>query len=240
MSTGTYVGAHADAAEVGKFEADAGRWWELRGPFAPLHRMNPARIGQIVRWLGGSAQGLKILDVGCGGGIAAEALARRGAAVTGLDASPGAIEAARAHAAGAGLDIAYRAGTLEGAPDLPSDFDAVLALELVEHAPDPAALIAACARRARPGGAVIVSTLDRTAASYALAIVAAERVLRWLPPGTHDWRRFIRPHELAAHGRAAGLIPRDAARLAFDPLSGTFRARSGRTGVNYMLWLHKP
>ncbi|HBH26174.1 MAG TPA: bifunctional 3-demethylubiquinol 3-O-methyltransferase/2-polyprenyl-6-hydroxyphenol methylase [Rhodospirillaceae bacterium] len=226
----------ADAAEVGKFEAQAARWWDRRGPFAPLHAMNPARVALIRRWLG-PLDALSVLDVGCGGGLAAEALARQGARVTGVDASPGAIEAARAHAAEAGLDIAYRKGGVEDEEGL---YDVVLALEILEHVPDPADLIASCAVRLRPGGALIVSTVNRTAKSYALAICAAEYLLRWLPPGTHDWRRFLKPHEVAAMGRAAGFLTRAVCGLVPNPLTGVFEPREGRTGVNYMAWLKKP
>jgi len=227
----------ADLAETRKFDALARGWWDPRGPMAPLHAMNPARMAWIARRLP-PLSGLSVLDVGCGAGLASEWLARRGARVTGLDAARAALEAARAHAALGGLEIAYREGTPEAFAGGP--FDAVLALEVVEHVPVPArpAFAAALARLVRPGGWVFLSTLNRTRRSYAFAILGAERVLRWLPKGTHDWNLFPTPAELAASLRGAGLSPTDATGLAPAPLSGGFRAVRDM-GVNYMMAARK-
>lgn len=227
--------SHADPQEIAKFDAEAGRWWDPRGPFAPLHMMNPARMAVLRRWLG-PLEGARVLDVGCGGGLVSEGLARAGAAVTGLDASPQAIAVARSHAEEGRLDIAYRQGELSETTEV---FDSVTALEVVEHVPDPGAFVAALAARVRPGGRIALSTVSRTAASYALAIVGAEYVARWVPPGTHDWRRFLRPSELSAHGRAAGLATYAVTGLRPDPLARSF-VETRATQVNYMLCLQKP
>jgi 2-polyprenyl-6-hydroxyphenyl methylase/3-demethylubiquinone-9 3-methyltransferase len=244
MSGGGHPTARAE--EVAKFARLAARWWDPEGPMAPLHRMNPVRIGWIVERLARShgrdpaapqaLRGLAVLDVGCGAGLASEALARRGAAVTGLDAAGEALEVARAHAVAEGLAITYRAGTPEALPPQESGrFDAVLALEVVEHVAERAAFLRHLARLARPGGGLVVlSTLNRTPRAFLLAKLGAEYVLRWLPPGTHDWRMFVTPAELGAELRAAGLRVTDIAGMTLDPLRGTFRITRD-VGVNYLL-----
>ncbi len=224
----------ADPVEARKFDALAAEWWNPRGPMAPLHAMNPARMGWIAARLP-ALPGLRVLDVGCGAGLASEWLARRGARVTGLDAAGAALEAARAHAAAGGLSIEYVAAAPEDfAPEEP--FDAAIALEVIEHVPLAArpAFAVALARLVRPGGPVFLSTLNRTRRSYAFAILGAERVLRWLPRGTHDWNLFPTPAELAALLRGAGLSPTDGTGLAPALLAGGFRAVRD-LGVNYML-----
>ena len=222
----------ADLQEVAKFDALARDWWKPTGPMAPLHAMNPARMGWIAERLG-PLEGLRILDVGCGAGLASEWLARRGAIVTGLDAAGGALEAARAHAAAQGVSVDYREGTPE---DFAAEgFDAVISLEVIEHVPPAgrAGFCAALARLVRPGGQVFLSTLNRTRRSYLVAILGAEQVLRWLPRGTHDWKQFVTPEELGALLRGAGLAVTDVAGMVPSLRSGFRIARD--TGVNYLM-----
>jgi len=236
-------------SEVRKFDALAGRWWDPSGPMKPLHRMNPLRTGWIAARIaaahgrtGRDLAGLRILDVGCGAGLASEAFARMGARVTGLDAAGEALEAARAHAAAGGLDIAYRDGTPEALAAEGARFDAVVALEVIEHVEDRPAFCAALAALAGPagvapegrGGQVFLSTLNRTARSFLLAKVGAEYVLRMLPVGTHDWRMFVTPGELGAELRRAGLRVTDLAGMTMDPLTGRWR-ESRDLGVNYIV-----
>ncbi len=237
---GTAIGT-----EIAKFDRLAGRWWDPDGPMAPLHRMNPTRIGWITARLGrgstapGALAGLRILDVGCGAGLASEALVRAGATVIGLDAAPDALAAARTHAAAGGLAIDYRDGAPEdllAAGEAP--FDAVLALEVIEHVADRRAFCRHLAALVRPGGAVFLSTLNRTPRSFLLAKIGAEYLLRLLPVGTHDWRMFVRPAELGAELRAAGLRVADIAGMTMDPLTGRWRI-SGDVGVNYLAMARK-
>ena len=224
--------------EVAKFDALAAEWWNPRGPMAPLHAMNPLRTRwiaeRLARHTGRDAAalgGLTLLDVGCGAGLAAEALARRGARVTGLDMAAEALEAARFHAAGQGLSIDYRQGRPEA---FAGQFDAVTALEVVEHVADRDAFLAALARAARPGGMVFLSTLNRTARSFLFAKLGAEYLLRMLPVGTHDWKMFVTPAELGAGLRRAGLRVVDVAGMVPEPLTGGWR-ESRDTAVNYIM-----
>ena len=228
--------ASADLREVAKFDALAQDWWKPTGPMAPLHAMNPARMGWIAERLG-PLEGLRILDVGCGAGLASEWLARRGAIVTGLDAAGGALEAARAHAAANGVSVEYREGTPEDFEA--GNFDAVISLEVIEHVPpaERAAFCAALARLVRPGGQVFLSTLNRTRRSYLFAIVGAEQVLRWLPRGTHDWKQFVTPEELGRLLRGAGLAVTDVAGMVPSLRHGFRIARD--TGVNYLMAARK-
>lgn len=226
----------ADLQEVAKFDALAQDWWKPTGPMAPLHAMNPARMGWIAQRLG-PLEGMRILDVGCGAGLASEWLARRGAIVTGLDAAGGALEAARAHAASQGVSVDYREGTPE---DFEAEgFDAVISLEVIEHVPptERAAFCAALARLVRPGGQVFLSTLNRTRRSYLFAILGAEQILRWLPRGTHDWKQFVTPEELGRLLRGAGLAVTDVAGMVPSLRSGFRIARD--TGVNYLMAARK-
>lgn len=234
--TGTAV-----ETEIRKFGALASRWWDPDGPMKPLHRMNPLRTGWIARRIaaaqgraGTDLAGLTLLDVGCGAGLASEAFARMGATVTGLDAAGEALEAAREHAAAGGLDITYRDGMPEVLAAEGARFDAVVALEVIEHVEDRDAFCAALAGLVKPGGQVFLSTLNRTARSFLMAKVGAEYVLRLLPVGTHDWRMFVTPGELGALLRQAGLSVRDLAGMTMDPLTGRWR-ESRDLGVNYLV-----
>ena len=232
-----------DPAEVAKFEAMAAEWWDPAGKFRPLHMMNPCRLDYAVRQIAGqhgrdpraqrSLAGLRLLDIGCGGGLMAEPMARLGAEVVGVDAAPEGVSVARLHAAQAGLEIDYRHDTAETLADAGERFDAVLDLEVIEHVPDPAAHLETAARLLTPGGILIVSTINRTARSYLAAIVAAERLLGWLPRGTHDWSRFLTPDELDGLILRAGLEPADRTGMVFDPLERDWGLSRHDLSVNY-------
>ncbi|OYY12393.1 MAG: bifunctional 3-demethylubiquinol 3-O-methyltransferase/2-polyprenyl-6-hydroxyphenol methylase [Rhizobiales bacterium 35-68-8] len=240
MSASTTI----DAAEVARFEALGEEWWDAKGPMAPLHAINPVRLAflrdVLVRRFGRDGRGLRplkglrVLDIGCGGGLLSEPLARMGAEVTGIDPAPGNVDVARLHAERSGLHIDYRAVPAEDLVAAGETFDVVLALEVVEHVADVGLFIRQAARLVGPGGLFVGSTLNRTGKSFALAIVGAEYVLRWLPRGTHRWDRFVTPDEFEAVLAAAGLAVTEKAGLSFDPLRGQW-ALSGDLDVNYFL-----
>ncbi|KAB0265213.1 bifunctional 2-polyprenyl-6-hydroxyphenol methylase/3-demethylubiquinol 3-O-methyltransferase UbiG [Microvirga brassicacearum] len=233
-----------DPAEVARFERIAETWWDPKGPMKVLHRFNPVRLAYIrdeaCRRFGRdprsarSLEGLSILDVGCGGGVLSEPLARLGARVTGLDPAPTNISVARLHAERAGLTVDYRNETVESVVAKGETFDIVLAMEVVEHVADVQAFVNACAKAVKPGGYLAMATLNRTAKSFAFAIVGAEYLLGWLPKGTHEWEKFVRPDELHTALHVAGLIVSDETGVAYNPLTGAW-SLSRDMGVNYML-----
>ncbi len=234
-----------DPGEVARFSAVADQWWDPRGKFAPLHKFNPVRLGFIreqalARFArdGGMVrpfEGLRLLDIGCGGGLLAEPMTRLGFAVTGVDASERNIGVARIHAERSQLDIDYRVSTAEALLDAGEPpFDVVLNMEVIEHVADPGAFVADCARLLAPGGLMIVATLNRTLKSLAFAKIGAEYILGWLPRGAHDWRRFLTPQELIAMAKAPGLAVEGPFGVAYDPLADRW-ARSSDCAINYMI-----
>ncbi len=237
----SHTTTNVDHAEVAKFDAAAARWWDTQGPFKTLHEINPLRLDYIDSRAG--LTGKTVIDVGCGGGILSEAMALRGARVTGIDLAESSLAVARMHMLERvqkgqtllkGSDPYYRAISAEAlADEAPASADIVTCMELLEHVPDPAALVAACARLVRPGGHVFLSTINRNPKSYLYAIIGAEYLLRMLPAGTHDYARFIRPSELAHWLRAAGLDLRDLTGLTYNPLTGRY-ALGSDVSVNYL------
>lgn len=229
---------NVDPAEILKFDAAAPRWWDPEGEFRPLHDLNPARLDYIEARAG--LAGRRVLDVGCGGGLLSEGMARRGAQVIGIDLAPGALEVARLHALEAGVTVDYRQVAAEELVDTERGaFDLVTCLEMLEHVPDPAQVVQAIARLVRPGGDVICATINRNPKAFALAIIVAEYLLRLLPPGTHQYARLIKPSELARWGRDAGLEVTDIAGLEYDPLARKARI-SVDASVNYLIHLRRP
>jgi len=224
---------NADPAELEKFGDLAHRWWDPHSEFKPLHDINPLRIDWIDGIVGLSDK--RVLDVGCGGGLLSEGMAERGAIVTGIDLSDKPLGVARLHLLESGQKVDYRKASAEElAAEMPAAFDAVTCLEMLEHVPDPASVVAACARLVKPGGQVFFSTLNRNPKAYLFAVVGAERLLRLLPPGTHDYARFIKPSELARWAKTAGLEPQELIGMSYNPLN--HRYSLGRdTSVNYLM-----
>jgi 2-polyprenyl-6-hydroxyphenyl methylase/3-demethylubiquinone-9 3-methyltransferase len=250
MTTASATDSSVDPGEVERFSAIAQAWWDPRGEFAPLHRMNPTRLAFIRETAlahtgrdGGERTpfaGLRLLDVGCGGGLLCEPMARLGFQVTGIDASAEGVSIARSHAAQGGLAIDYRAMAVE---DLVAQgepcFDVILAMEVIEHVADPRAFLRDCARLLERGGVMIVSTLNRTLASLALGKVAAEYVLGWAPRGTHDWRKFIKPRQIRDFLAGERLEVSGPFSVAFDPLAGRW-SMGGAARINYIMVVSRP
>ena len=246
----TQIADTVDAAEIAKFEAMAAEWWDPSGKFRPLHMLNPCRLDYITAQVAAEFDrdrkaprpfaGLRLLDIGCGGGLLAEPMARLGASVVGADAAARNIPVARIHAAQSGLDIDYRHTTAEALAAAGEVFDVVLNMEVIEHVADPPAYLAACRQLLRPGGLMVASTLNRNPKSYAMAIIGAERVMRWLPKGTHDWSRFVTPDEFFELLREAGLDPVDRKGFVFNPLSWTWRISDRDLSVNYVTTSLRP
>jgi len=243
MDTASPPRSTASPDEVAKFARMADTWWDTSGPFRPLHKFNPARIrfirDRLAQHFGRDVAsdqpftGLDLLDVGCGGGLISEPMARLGFAVTGLDAAEDNIKTAQVHAERSGLSINYEATTPEAWAQ-EATFDVVLALEVVEHVTDITVFLDAVAQRVKPGGVLVLATLNRTVKAFLLGKVAAEYVLRWLPAGTHDWRKFVRPSKLASAVRKSGLVVSEIAGLSFDLMTDSWR-ESRDLGVNYMM-----
>lgn len=224
--------SNVDAAETAKFDRLAARWWDADGESRPLHDLNPVRFGYIAERA--RLKGARALDVGCGGGILSESLARAGADVTAIDLAPAVLDVARLHLYESGLEVDYREIAVEElAAQMPGAFDLVTCMEMLEHVPDPAAIVRACATLVKPGGWVFFSTLNRNVKSYLFAVIGAEYVAQMLPKGTHDYARFIRPSELAQFARAAGLREAEIKGITYRPLGKHF-ALSDDTSVNYL------
>lgn len=230
---------NVDAREIAKFEALASRWWDADGEFRPLHEINPLRANFIDEH--SPVAGQRLLDVGCGGGILSEAMAQRGATVTGIDMGEAPLSVARIHQLESGVEVDYRQSTAEAmAAAHPGEFDIVCCLEMLEHVPDPAAVVEACAQLVVPGGSLYFSTINRNPKAFLFAIVGAEHILRLLPAGTHEYSKFIRPSELAGWLRRAGLVLEGMTGLTYNPVTRRYRLEPGDVSVNYMLRATRP
>src|SRR3982750_403443 len=232
------MNTNVDAAETAKFERLAARWWDPDGESRPLHDLNPVRLGYIAERA--PLKGARALDVGCGGGILSEALARAGANVTAVDLAPAVLEVARLHLYESGLTVDYRETSIEAlAAEMPSSFDVIACMEMLEHVPDPGSVIRAAAMLLKPGGKLFLSTLNRTPLAFGAAIVGAEHVLRLLPRGTHHYAQFLKPSEIASDLRAAGLALDDLSGIAYNPLTRPARLTTS-VAINYLACASKP
>lgn len=239
-----------DPQEIAKFERMAAEWWDPYGKFKPLHMLNPCRLDYILTQITAEFncdmslekpfKGLRILDIGCGGGLLCEPMARLGATVVGVDAAEGNIPVAQMHAQQSQLDIDYRAGTAEALVELSEEFDVVLNMEVIEHVADPQSYLTSCQKLLKSGGLMICSTINRNPKSFAMAILGAEYIMRWLPKGTHQWSKFITPDELAELIRKAALDPVDRKGFVFNPLSWQWRLSDRDLSVNYVTASVKP
>lgn len=233
------TGANIDPHEIAKFEELASRWWDRESEFKPLHDINPLRVDFIDQLA--SLNGKKILDVGCGGGILSEAMAHRGAEVTGIDMGEAPLKVAKLHGLESGVSVSYRQITVEElASEQPESYDVVTCMEMMEHVPDPSSIVDACSRLVKPGGHVFFSTLNRNPKSYMMAIVGAEHLLKLVPKGTHDFKKFIRPSELANWIRQSGLQSKKITGLTYNPLSKSYKLNDKDVDVNYMIATRKP
>ncbi|WOX05997.1 bifunctional 2-polyprenyl-6-hydroxyphenol methylase/3-demethylubiquinol 3-O-methyltransferase UbiG [Microbulbifer pacificus] len=230
---------NVDPAEIAKFEQLASRWWDMQGEFKPLHEINPLRANYIDQRA--PVAGKKVLDVGCGGGILTEAMAQRGADVTGIDMGEAPLNVARLHALESGVNINYRRLPVEELAEAePASYDIVTCLEMLEHVPDPASVIRACAKLVKPGGHIFFSTINRTPKGWLFAVVGAEYVLRMLPKGTHEYGKFIRPSELGRCAREAGLQTRDITGMTYNPLTKQYKLNPRDVDVNYLMHTIRP
>jgi len=239
-----------DPAEIAKFEAMAAEWWDVNGKFKPLHMLNPCRLDYITSQIAAEFgrdlaqdapfEGLRILDIGCGGGLLWEPMARLGATIVGADAAERNIPVAKVHAEQSGLDIDYRFTTAEAMAEAGEQFDVVLNMEVVEHVADPLAYLTACQQLLKPGGLQICSTLNRNPKSYLMAIIGAEHIMRWLPKGTHEWSKFITPDELFELLTTSGMTPVDRKGFVFNPISWSWSISEKDLSVNYVTASTKP
>jgi len=242
---GTAAGATVDPDEVAFFAKIADSWWDPHGPFKPLHQLNPTRLAYIrqavIAHFGlddGSVtpfKGLRLLDIGCGGGLISEPMRRLGADVVAVDASEKNIKTASVHAKAGGLEIDFRNNTAEALADAGEQFDVIINMEVIEHVADVDAYLAACRRLLKPSGIMLLSTINRTRKAYLFAIIGAERVMRWLPVGAHDWNKFLTPKELASYSEKAGFVPSEATGFVFSPLRGKWNLSTSDTSVNYAM-----
>jgi 2-polyprenyl-6-hydroxyphenyl methylase/3-demethylubiquinone-9 3-methyltransferase len=231
--------SNVDAAEIARFNRIAELWWDPNGKMGQLHAINDLRLNFITGRF--KDENPRVVDIGCGGGILAEALGRTGARVTGIDLSELSIDVARQHADGSGLDVDYRVMSIEAlVAEQPGHYDVVTCMEMLEHVPRPVQIVAHCARLLKPGGVAIFSTINRTFKAWAFAIIAGEYVLGLLPRGTHSYKKLIRPAEIRQWACSAGLEFRAVCSLMYNPLTRRFRTASGREDINYMAWFHKP
>jgi len=238
MTTSSTATPNVDPAELAKFSALAHRWWDPEGEFRPLHEINPLRLGWIERIVG-ELRDKRVLDIGCGGGILSEAMAAKGAHVTGIDLSEKALGVARLHKLESAASVEYRLVAAETlAVESPNAYDVVTCMEMLEHVPAPASIIAAAGTLVRPGGVVVISTLNRNPKSYLYAVVGAEYVLQLLPKGTHDWARFLKPSEIAGWGRRVGLDLIEVIGMTYNPLSRRYRLEHD-VSVNYLMAFRK-
>ena len=230
---------NVDPHEIAKFEALASRWWDRNSEFKPLHEINPLRANYIDEF--SPVAGRKLIDVGCGGGILAESMAHRGAHVTGIDMGVAPLSVARIHQLESGVSVTYQQSTAEAMAEAqPENFDIVCCLEMLEHVPDPAAVIMACAQLAKPGASLYFSTINRNPKAFVFAIVGAEHILKLLPAGTHEYAKFIKPSEIASWVRAAGLNLEGMTGLTYNPLTQRYKLVEQDVSVNYMIRVSKP